>query len=177
MSTNHVNLETLARGAFAEKINEALLEVAANIQNPNTDPTAKREITVKLKFSPNKTRQVANTAITVQTKLAPTEAIDTEIVMGKNHRTGKFEVAEYDPYSDQVSMDDLMEQGAQPEEAPADVLPTDAPLDLRKRRQDSPAVEAADIDPETGEIIPRPSETPANKPAARLVYLDRTAEA
>lgn len=32
-----INLETLAGGAFAEKLNEALMQVAENIQNPNTD--------------------------------------------------------------------------------------------------------------------------------------------
>lgn len=34
-----INLETLAGGAFAEKLNEALMQVAENIQNPNTDAT------------------------------------------------------------------------------------------------------------------------------------------
>ena len=32
-----INLEALAGGAFAEKLNEALMQVAENIQNPNTD--------------------------------------------------------------------------------------------------------------------------------------------
>lgn len=32
-----INLETLAGGAFTEKLNEALMQVAENIQNPNTD--------------------------------------------------------------------------------------------------------------------------------------------
>ena len=41
---SNINLETLAGGAFAEKLNEALMQVAENIQNPNrgnhqeTDP-------------------------------------------------------------------------------------------------------------------------------------------
>lgn len=37
-----INLETLAGGAFAEKLNEALMQVAENIQNPNTEATTKR---------------------------------------------------------------------------------------------------------------------------------------
>lgn len=40
-----INLETLAGGAFAEKLNEALMQVAENIQNPNTDATTKRQMT------------------------------------------------------------------------------------------------------------------------------------
>ena len=83
-----INLEQLAGGAFAEKLNEALLQVAENIQNPNTDAVAKRGITINLKFAPNKSRQIVNTTIAVTTKLAATEAIDTQMVMGLNLRTG-----------------------------------------------------------------------------------------
>lgn len=35
-----INLETLAGGAFAEKLNEALMQVAENIQNPNSNHQA-----------------------------------------------------------------------------------------------------------------------------------------
>lgn len=69
-----INLETLAGGAFAEKLNEALMQVAENIQNPNTEATTKRQITVNIKFTPNKTRQMVGTQIAVTTKLAATEA-------------------------------------------------------------------------------------------------------
>lgn len=41
-----INLEALAGGAFAEKLNEALMQVAENIQNPNTEATTKRQIAV-----------------------------------------------------------------------------------------------------------------------------------
>lgn len=84
-----INLETLAGGAFAEKLNEALMQVAENIQNPNTDATTKRQITVNIKFTPNKTRQMVGTQIAVTTKLAATEAIDTQMVMGVNMRPAR----------------------------------------------------------------------------------------
>lgn len=80
-----INLETLAGGAFAEKLNEALMQVAENIQNPNTEATTKRQITVNIKFTPNKTRQMVGTQIAVTTKLAATEAIDTQMVMGRQY--------------------------------------------------------------------------------------------
>lgn len=38
---SNTNLETLAGGAFAEKLNEALMQVAENIQNPNTEAKEK----------------------------------------------------------------------------------------------------------------------------------------
>ena len=43
---SNINLETLAGGAFAEKLNEALMQVAENIQNPNTEATTKRQIQI-----------------------------------------------------------------------------------------------------------------------------------
>lgn len=85
---SNINLETLAGGAFAEKLNEALMQVAENIQNPNTEATTKRQIQITLKFAPNKTRQLVSTQIAVTTKLAATEAIDTQMIMGINMRTG-----------------------------------------------------------------------------------------
>ena len=93
---SNINLETLAGGAFAEKLNEALMQVAENIQNPNTEATTKRQIQITLKFAPNKTRQLVSTQIAVTTKLAATEAIDTQMIMGVNMRTGQIEIAEYD---------------------------------------------------------------------------------
>ena len=92
---SNINLEELAGGAFAEKLNEALVQVAENIQNQNTEATAKRGITVNIKFAPNKSRQIVNTSIAVTTKLAATEAIDTQMVMGVDIKTGQIEIAKY----------------------------------------------------------------------------------
>lgn len=64
---SNINLETLAGGAFAEKLNEALMQVAENIQNPNTEATTKRQIQITLKFAPNKTRQLVAAPISATT--------------------------------------------------------------------------------------------------------------
>lgn len=74
MKKTHVNsnvdLNTLAGGAFAEKVNEALVQVGENIQNQNTEATKKRKITITMTFAPNKTRQLVNTQIGITTKQA-----------------------------------------------------------------------------------------------------------
>lgn len=175
--TSQINLERLAGGAFAEKLNEALMQVAENIQNPNTEATTKRQINIAIKFAPNKSRQVINTQISVTTKLAATEAIDTQMVMGVNMRTGQIEIAEYDgQIRGQMNLSDFAEeepqqekpagQQAAQEETPAQEQekPTGKPIDLRKRNQkpeqaeettaEAPArlVPGKDFDPETGEI-------------------------
>lgn len=169
--TSQINLERLAGGAFAEKLNEALMQVAENIQNPNTEATTKRQINIAIKFAPNKSRQVINTQISVTTKLAATEAIDTQMVMGVNMRTGQIEIAEYDgQIRGQMNLSDFTEEEPQQEEAdgqqevePAEAereqdIPTGAPIDLRRRKPETRQQEAAapepgkDFDPETGEI-------------------------
>lgn len=179
---SNINLETLAGGAFAEKLNEALMQVAENIQNPNTEATTKRQIQITLKFAPNKTRQL------VSTQIAATEAIDTQMIMGVNMRTGQIEIAEYDgQIRGQMSFNDLQTQ--EPEAEPAQATtpaanetqpaagateqqpaPTGKPLDLKNRNkkpaeapanQEQEKAEAAagelvpgkDFDPETGEVF------------------------
>lgn len=169
--TSQINLERLAGGAFAEKLNEALMQVAENIQNPNTEATTKRQINIAIKFAPNKSRQVINTQISVTTKLAATEAIDTQMVMGVNMRTGQIEIAEYDgQIRGQMNLSDFAEEETQQEEPagqqeaePAEAereqdIPTGAPIDMRRRKpetrqQETTAPEPGkDFDPETGEI-------------------------
>ncbi len=75
--TSNIDLEQFAGGAFAEKLNDAIMQVAENIQNPNTEPTNKRQIQIVIKFTPNKSRTMVSTSIMVTTKLAATEAIET----------------------------------------------------------------------------------------------------
>lgn len=163
---SYINLETLAGGAFAEKLNEALMQVAENIQNPNTDAVSKRGITVNIKFAPNKSRQVVNTTIAVTTKLAATEAIDTQMVMGLNLRTGEIEIAEYDgQIRGQMSLPDLMpkEEGEPEPEDDAEIeqQPTGKPLDLRNRRnrQAGKLIPGRDFDPDTGEVYETAGQT------------------
>ncbi|WP_347282718.1 replication protein [uncultured Alistipes sp.] len=167
-----INLETLAGGAFAEKLNEALVQVADNIQNPNTEATTKRQINVTIKFAPNKTRQLVNTQIAVTTKLAATEAIDTQMIMGVNMRTGQLEIAEYDgQIRGQMSLSDLTQpqekaeaaagdtqqaKAAEPaagtkEQEAAEPQPTGKPLDLKNRNKQQPQEKA---EAAAGELIP-----------------------
>lgn len=155
---NSINLEKLAGGAFAEKLNEALMQVAENIQNPNTEATTKRGITINIKFTPNKNRQMVSTQISVTTKLAATEAIDTQMIMGVNLKTGKVEVAEYDSTNGQLSIfpDEPDEEEADEyelEPEPAEAPSSGKVLDLRNRgKKVVELIPGRDFDTETGEV-------------------------
>lgn len=141
------------------------MQVAENIQNPNTEATTKRQITVNIKFTPNKTRQMVGTQIAVTTKLAATEAIDTQMVMGVNMRTGQIEIAEYDgQIRGQMDLSDFADadrdQESEETQAAAPTPgqnPTGKPLDLKNRGKQAPAaatelVPGRDYDPDTGEV-------------------------
>jgi hypothetical protein len=69
----HINLETFANGAFTAQVNRAIEEVTKNVQDPNTDATAARKITVTIGFKPNQERNFVATG--VQTKFPHTEIV------------------------------------------------------------------------------------------------------
>lgn len=70
MPWNDVALENFGNGALAEKFNAALQAIAENIQDPNTDPTAAREITIKVKLKPDHKRENIGVELLVTTKPA-----------------------------------------------------------------------------------------------------------
>lgn len=179
----NINIEKLAGGAFAEKFNEALMAVAENIQNPNTDATAKRAITINIKFAPNKSRQLVNATIGVTTKLASTEEIDTQMIMGVNMKTGKVEIAEYDRTGGQLSVwDEVQEEAEEPQtaEQASVVAPNGKPLDLRTRGRKQEAGDLALVDTVTGEVYETDGqpEDDDKKTAGRVIIIgNRAAQA
>ena len=168
-----IDLNDFADGAFREKVSEALLQVGENIQNPNTEPTTKRKINITLTFAPSKTRQVVNTQVMVTTKLASTEAIETQMLMGTDMRTGEVMISEYDGnIPGQMSIRELAETAPEIIEESRPVInaqvvedpdPSTPPIDLRNRNKKLRGAAAlapipgVDVDPETGEILDPPN--------------------
>lgn len=83
-----INLETLADGALAEKVNVALKEVLENIQDPNTDWKIKRGLTINIKFEAQEDRELALLDISTTTKLAPKKSVGTKIIIGTDGKGG-----------------------------------------------------------------------------------------
>ena len=86
----HINLETFANGAFTAQVNRAMEEVTKNIQDPNTDATAARKITITIGFKPNQERNFVATGVQTKTTLAPALGAVTAISMGKDIATGEI---------------------------------------------------------------------------------------
>ncbi len=65
-----------------------------NIQDPNTDATAKRKITVVIEFKPNDDRNFVTTGVQAKATLAPALGAVTAISMGRDIKTGEVEAVE-----------------------------------------------------------------------------------
>lgn len=136
----HINLENFANGAFTTQINRAIEEVTKNVQDPNTDATATRKITVTIAFKPNEQRNFVATGVQTKTALAPALGAVTAISMGKNLKTGEVEAVEIgSQIPGQMSMDEV-----------------EAIQETQDTRDQKEMVRA--VDPSTGEIY----ETPVN---------------
>lgn len=130
----HINMEEFAGGAFTAQINRAMEEVTKNIQDPNTDPTAQRKITVVIALKPNENRNFVATGVQTKTQLAPALGAVTAISMGKNLKTGEVEAVEIgNQIPGQMSFSDALKEEEEPQFVQA-------------------------VDPSTGEIY----ETPKN---------------
>lgn len=84
MSEKMLNLETLANGAFAERVNQAIKEVMENIADPNTPWKTKRKVTIDMTFEAKEDRDIAQIDIVAKTKIAPRESIHTKILIDRN---------------------------------------------------------------------------------------------
>ena len=107
----HINMEEFAGGAFTAQINRAMEEVTKNIQDPNTDATAVRKITVVIAMKPNENRNFVAAGVQTKTQLAPALGAATAISMGKNLKTGEVEAVEIgNQIPGQMSMAEIEEQ-------------------------------------------------------------------
>lgn len=79
-----LSFENLGGGAAAEKFEESLKKVLANILDPNTRAQTSREIILRVKIKPSEERTDADVVIDCQAKLASDKVFPTKIFIGKN---------------------------------------------------------------------------------------------
>ncbi|MBO8083177.1 hypothetical protein F6P92_05100 [Streptococcus suis] len=89
-----LDLSNIADGGLQEKLNNELARVIENILDPNTDPTVKREVSIKLVLKPNDQRNSVDTIMEVKSKLAPQVKLSTTILVGQNYETGEIHANE-----------------------------------------------------------------------------------
>lgn len=70
---DELTIQNIANGAAIELFQHELERLIRNIGDPNTSPTARRSITLKVTFAPYEDRTGATTQVTCESKLAGTE--------------------------------------------------------------------------------------------------------
>lgn len=90
-----ITLSTLGGGAVEELFQEELERVLRNIADPNTEPEALREITLKVKVRPNKDRSVGDLQVVPSSKLAPNKTFSSVVYMGRHQ--GQLIAQEHNP--------------------------------------------------------------------------------
>ena len=80
----NVTIETMSDGAAIERMNLELERVLKNILDKNTDPTAAREVVLKIRLKPRNDRAAAEVSIQAMSKLAPIVGHNTEIYIGRD---------------------------------------------------------------------------------------------
>lgn len=90
------SLLQMAGGAIMERADYELTRAIDNIADPNTEPTAKRKITVTLTLTPDAERKKIRVSAQAKSTLAPTNPVETSLCVtgGKN---GEAVIAEMTP--------------------------------------------------------------------------------
>lgn len=98
MSTiiNKKSVLEMAMGGILEITDYEIERVVANISDPNTDPKAKRKVTLTLTFTPDDRRERIDLQVQAKTALAPVAPVRTAVCITRN-RDGDLLLAEMLP--------------------------------------------------------------------------------
>lgn len=78
------SLSELMDGGVEERFNVEMNKIWANVQDPNTDPKAKREIQIKITVKPNERRDSADFDVQVIGKPAPFKPLSKTVTLQFN---------------------------------------------------------------------------------------------
>lgn len=78
-----LDLNSLADGALAEKVDLEFERVLKNMKDPNTDPTKARSITITISFKGNKKRELWESTAKVTSKLVPAKEVESTFIVGR----------------------------------------------------------------------------------------------
>jgi hypothetical protein len=115
-SNIQLSLANIRGGAVVEAFDAELEGVLENMQDPNTNPTAVREITLKLKIKPDEDRAMGDMEFTVwPSKLAPRRVVTSKMIMGINPNglteAHEFTAKQMPLFSNETESDGFFENG------------------------------------------------------------------
>ena len=96
MKEKVITLSNLHGGAFEERFQVELARAAKNLMDPNTLPSAKRTIKMKIVLTTNESRSEVNISFSVKSVLAALKTLAARAFMGRGSE-GKLVIVEDDP--------------------------------------------------------------------------------
>lgn len=91
-----IDLSTIQGGLALDMFDLELKKVMSNIEDPNTNPTAKRKIVITVGFKPDNQRKLGVSTVAVHSQLAPIEP-HAKNVYFKHDENGELSAFEDDP--------------------------------------------------------------------------------
>lgn len=95
MSEQKITLITMAGGAVEELFERELARITTDILDLNTEATAVREISIKIKVKPDENRNFGSVAVIVDSKNGSPKGIGAIFSFGR--QGGRAVVAEFEP--------------------------------------------------------------------------------
>lgn len=98
MNEQTTSILQMARGAILERADYEMSRIIDNIMDPNTNPTAKRKLTLTLEFQPDSARQVIQLRCTAKSALCATDPVATSLFITSDGReVNAVEIAQQIP--------------------------------------------------------------------------------
>ena len=94
---NRASILQMARGAIQERVDYEVCKAVDNIMDLNTDPTAKRKITLTIEMKPDENRQYIKISASAKSALAPVLPVGTTLGIAANPDTGEMVLGESAP--------------------------------------------------------------------------------
>lgn len=111
MDLDLLNLSNIDNGGLLELSAMEISKISKNIHDPNTSPTAIREMTITVRFFPDKNRHTGKCRYTLKSKLAAPEPVDIQVNFGVEN--GQFIVIENTP-PEQLTLWGGQDDGSKP---------------------------------------------------------------
>ena len=87
----------MAKGAIQERVDYEVAKVVDNILDLNTDPVAKRKITLTIEMKPDENRQFIKISASSKSTLAPVLPVGTTLGIAAHPDTGEMIIVESVP--------------------------------------------------------------------------------
>ena len=115
-----MKLETIASGALEELFQRELQRVIQDIDDPNSDPEVRRQITLEVNFHPNSERSSAVVQVKAKSKLAGNRPVSSNVYFAFSTVDGQFVARVHDPQQGRLSFGPNKSGGVPRQHAPID---------------------------------------------------------